>query len=68
MTIGYVFIEQEGLKTKLEFDYWINLSLEFNSKAKSSKKMKSKRIHLINMKSILKTQSPKIMWSVFGLL
>lgn len=38
--IGYVKIAEEGLKTKKEFDYWINLALEFNSKAKSSKKKK----------------------------
>ena len=35
---GYVFVAQEGMKTKKEFDYWINLSLEFNALAKASKK------------------------------
>jgi hypothetical protein len=38
--IGYVFVSEEGLKTKKEFDYWINLCVEFNSKAKASKKKK----------------------------
>ena len=39
---GYVFVSLEGLKTKKQFDYWINLCIEFNKKAKSSKK-KSKK-------------------------
>lgn len=39
---GYVFISEEGMKTKKAFDYWVNLCLEFNSLAKASKK-KSKR-------------------------
>lgn len=38
--IGYVLIEQDVLKTKAEFDYWIELSLEFNGRAKSSKTKK----------------------------
>lgn len=39
---GYVFVSYEGMKTKKDFDYWINLCIEFNSKAKASKKKKSK--------------------------
>ena len=39
---GYVYVCQEELKTKKEFDYWINLCLEFNKKAKASKKRKTK--------------------------
>lgn len=35
---GYVFISEEGMKTKKAFEYWIGLCLEFNSKAKASKK------------------------------
>lgn len=35
---GYVFINEDGMKTKKAFDYWINLCLDFNSKAKASKK------------------------------
>src|SRR5215217_6364449 len=38
--IGYVLVEQNVIKTGQQFDYWINLCLEFNSKAKSSKKKK----------------------------
>ena len=36
--IGYVLIDASGMKSDKDFDYWINLSLEFNKKAKSSKK------------------------------
>jgi TfoX/Sxy family transcriptional regulator of competence genes len=38
--IGYVLIEESGMKSKKDFDYWINLSLDFNKRAKSSKKKK----------------------------
>ncbi|MFM2225646.1 MAG: hypothetical protein RJA07_1848 [Bacteroidota bacterium] len=37
---GYVMIDDTGMKSKKEFDYWINLSLDFNSKAKAAKKKK----------------------------
>jgi len=37
---GYVMVDDTGMKTQKEFDYWINLCLEFNSKAKSLKKKK----------------------------
>jgi hypothetical protein len=39
---GYVFMSEEGIKTKKQFDYWISLCIEFNKKAKSSKKKKKK--------------------------
>lgn len=35
---GYCYVSEEGFKPKKDFDYWINLCLDFNSKAKSSKK------------------------------
>ena len=37
---GYVKVDDTGMKSKKEFGYWINLCLEFNSKAKSAKKKK----------------------------
>jgi hypothetical protein len=37
---GYVYVSEAGFKSKKDFDYWINLCLSFNSKAKSSKKKK----------------------------
>ena len=39
---GYVFISKEGMKAKKAFDYWVGLCLEFNSKAKASKKKPKK--------------------------
>jgi TfoX/Sxy family transcriptional regulator of competence genes len=37
---GYVLIEESGMRTQKEFDFWIDLALEFNPKAKSAKKKK----------------------------
>jgi TfoX/Sxy family transcriptional regulator of competence genes len=37
---GYVLIDDSGMRTQNEFEYWINLALGFNHKAKSSKKKK----------------------------
>jgi TfoX/Sxy family transcriptional regulator of competence genes len=39
---GYVFVSEEVLKTKKDLDYWVKLSLDFNKRAKASKK-KSKK-------------------------
>lgn len=35
---GYVYINEEGRASKKDFEYWIGLCLEFNSRAKQSKK------------------------------
>jgi len=40
--IGYVLIDQTGMKSKKDFDYWIDLALDFNPRAQSSKKKKKK--------------------------
>jgi hypothetical protein len=40
---GYVMIDASGMKSKKDFDYWINLALDFNKKAKASKKRKTIR-------------------------
>jgi TfoX/Sxy family transcriptional regulator of competence genes len=37
---GYVLIDDSGMRTKKDFDYWIKLALDFNSRAKASKKKK----------------------------
>jgi len=37
---GYVMVDSSGMKTQKEFEGWIRLALDFNSKAKSSKKKK----------------------------
>lgn len=35
---GYVDVDEDSIKSKKDFDYWINLALDYNKKAKSSKK------------------------------
>ncbi len=37
---GWIMIDSSGMRTAKELDYWINLALQFNSKAKSSRKKK----------------------------
>ena len=38
--VGYVLVDEEGIKSKKDFDYWIQLAKDFNKKAKASKKRK----------------------------
>ena len=38
---GYCYVNLIGFKSKKDFEYWINLCLAFNEKAKSSKKKKT---------------------------
>ena len=37
---GYIMIDDNGMKSQKDFDYWIDLALDFNKKAKSSKRKK----------------------------
>jgi TfoX/Sxy family transcriptional regulator of competence genes len=37
---GYVMVDESGMRSKKDFDYWIGLCLDFNKRAKSSKKKK----------------------------
>lgn len=37
---GYVMVDDTGMRSKKQFDYWIDLCLDFNKRAKSSKKKK----------------------------
>ena len=39
---GYAFVDLEVLKTKKALEHWIQLALDFNDKAKSSKKKNCK--------------------------
>lgn len=39
---GYVYVSEEGIKTKADFDYWIKLALDYNRKAKASARKKKK--------------------------
>ncbi|MGE3801424.1 MAG: TfoX/Sxy family protein [Candidatus Kapaibacterium sp.] len=40
---GFVFVEPEGTGRDGQLEYWINLCLQYNPKAKSSKRKNSKR-------------------------
>jgi TfoX/Sxy family transcriptional regulator of competence genes len=40
---GYVYVDEEEIKTKKQLAYWVQLALDFNSKAKASKKNKPKK-------------------------
>jgi len=35
---GYGYISQEVIKSKKDFNYWVGLALDFNKRAKASKK------------------------------
>ena len=37
---GYVFVDIDALNTKKKLEYWLNLALQYNKIAKSSKKKK----------------------------
>ena len=39
---GWIMIEEPGMKNKKDFEYWINLAVEYNAISKSSKKKKKK--------------------------
>ena len=40
---GYVYVSEEGIKAKKDFDFWVGLSLEFNKRAKASKSSEKKK-------------------------
>ena len=40
---GFVFVSEEGIRKKKDFDYWVNLALAFNKEAKASKKAVKKK-------------------------
>src|SRR5687767_9985146 len=40
--IGYVLVDETGLSSKKDFEYWIGLCLDYNQYAKASKKRKKK--------------------------
>jgi TfoX/Sxy family transcriptional regulator of competence genes len=37
---GYVYVSEDGMKSKKDFDYWVSLCLQYNDHAKASKKKK----------------------------
>lgn len=40
---GFVYVSEEGMRSKKELMYWINPALDFNAIAKASKKVKKKK-------------------------
>ena len=40
---GYVYIKEDAIKSKKDFDYWINLALDFNKIAKAAPKKKREK-------------------------
>lgn len=40
---GYVFVDATALHTKKKLDYWVQLALDYNKTAKSSKKKTTKK-------------------------
>ena len=39
---GYCYVSEDGYKLKANFEYWLKLCLDFNAKAKASKKKKTR--------------------------
>lgn len=40
---GFVYVDEEAIKSKRDFDYWIGLALEFNKRAKASSKNRKRQ-------------------------
>lgn len=40
---GFVLVSEEGMNTNKDFQYWVGLALEFNKRAKASKKRTNKK-------------------------
>jgi TfoX/Sxy family transcriptional regulator of competence genes len=40
---GFVFVSNEGIRKKKDFEYWVKLALEFNKEAKAAKKAVKKK-------------------------
>ena len=39
--LGYCYVSEDGYKSKVNFEYWLKLCLDFNEKAKTSKRKKT---------------------------
>ena len=39
---GYLYVNEQGAKSNKVFEYWVNLCLDFNRRAKASPKRKKK--------------------------
>ena len=38
---GYCYVSEDGYKSKVNFEYWLKLCLDFNEKAKASRRKKT---------------------------
>ncbi len=45
---GYVYVSAAGMETKKDFDYWVELALDFNQRAKASPKSKEEKMSNTN--------------------
>jgi len=41
---GFVFVSPDGIKNKNDFQYWVDIALDYNKNAKATKKKKSKKV------------------------
>ncbi len=41
---GFIFVDEPAIERQSELKYWVDLALEFNPRAKSSKKKEAKEI------------------------
>ncbi len=51
---GFVFVEQEGLKSEKDLVYWLELSLAYNPTAKKSSKSKRQKTNRSSARSLRK--------------
>jgi hypothetical protein len=42
-TTGFIFVSEEGIRKKKDFEYWVSLALAFNPEAKTAKKKAVKK-------------------------
>lgn len=57
---GYGYVSPDAIKSKKDFDYWVNLCLDFNSKAKASKKTKKTAKKKATKKTVKKTTKKSV--------
>lgn len=41
---GYIYVQEDVMRSKREFDRWINMALDFNKRAKASVRKKKKTV------------------------
>lgn len=41
---GFIFVSTEGIRRKKDFEYWVNLALEYNNEAKATKRSAKKSV------------------------